>query len=183
MASLKLKFHRCDTKPTPPVPITQACESPAMPDKLEICGPPKMPCYFTTCRKAATAAETQMCDSLGIAKRASQLRRAFFMSNDFEFEIACSDCGTRGRQIETSSKAVLMCCNCGGSRDTIAALKELAARMQELSHSAKMRTAELVFLRDELKSLRRKFRQQTGRNANFPPCDNSAVAALAFKST
>jgi hypothetical protein len=108
------------------------------------------------CRKAATATDARLCDGLRIAERVFSTAEGVLMSNDFEFRIACGDCGTRGIEIETSPEAVLTCSNCGGSLETVGALRALATRMQELSQSTKLRSTELVSLRDELKNLRRK---------------------------
>jgi hypothetical protein len=87
------------------------------------------------------------------------------MNNDAEFQMVCRNCGTLGIKIESpvgaSPEAVVRCSNCGTSRGTMGALRDLATRLQALGRSAKLKSgSELVSMHRELQSLRRKV--QTG---------------------
>jgi hypothetical protein len=86
--------------------------------------------------------------------------REIVMNNDAEFQMVCRDCGTLGIRIESpvdaSPETVVRCSNCGTSRGTMGALRELAARLQALGRSTKLKSGELVSLHRELQSLRRK---------------------------
>ena len=82
------------------------------------------------------------------------------MNNDVEFQMVCRDCGTLGINMQSGvdapSETVVTCTNCGNSRGTIGALRDLATRLQTLGRSAKLKSSELVSLHRELQSLRRK---------------------------
>jgi hypothetical protein len=82
------------------------------------------------------------------------------MNNEVEFQMVCRDCGTLGIKIESpvdaSPETVVRCSNCGTSRGTMGALRDLAARLQAMGRSAKLKSSELVSLHRELQSLRRK---------------------------
>jgi len=82
------------------------------------------------------------------------------MNDDAEFQMVCRGCGTLGikieRPVDASPETVVTCTNCGTSRGTIGALRDLATRLQTLGRSAKLKSSELVSLHRELQSLRRK---------------------------
>jgi hypothetical protein len=77
-----------------------------------------------------------------------------------EFQMVCGDCGTLGIKIESPvdapPEAVVTCSNCGTKRGTVGALRELAARLQTLGRSAKLKSDELASRHSELQGLRRK---------------------------
>jgi hypothetical protein len=87
--------------------------------------------------------------------------REIIMNSDVGFQLVCRDCGALGIKIESpgdaSPETVVRCSNCGNSRGSIGALRELATRLQALSRSAKLKSgSELVSLHRELQSLRRR---------------------------
>jgi hypothetical protein len=77
-----------------------------------------------------------------------------------EFQMVCRDCGTLGIKIESPVDAppetVVTCTNCGASRETIGALRDLATRLQTLNRSAELKFGQLASQHRELQSLRRK---------------------------
>ena len=79
---------------------------------------------------------------------------------DSVFQRVCRDCGPLGIRIEcpagVSPEAVVKCGNCGTSRRTVGALRELAARLHTMDISAKRKSSQLVSQHRELQSLRRK---------------------------
>jgi len=88
------------------------------------------------------------------------------MKNDFEFQMVCADCGSLAIKIDNPTSAtretVVYCGDCGGSRGTVGALRDLAVRPDKHAlpvgqrlPKAKSRS-ELVSLHKELQSLRRK---------------------------
>ena len=90
----------------------------------------------------------------------------FSMDNDFEFQIVCCDCGSLAINIEdpvnASRGTIVHCGECGASRGTVGALRDLAARAHVPSKRQQLQTdnscSELVSLHKELQSLRRKVR-------------------------
>jgi hypothetical protein len=86
------------------------------------------------------------------------------MNSGVEFQMVCRDCGSLGIKIESpvdaSPETVVRCSNCGISRGTMGALRDLASRLQVMGHSAKLKSSELVSLHRELQSLRRKVQTQ-----------------------
>jgi hypothetical protein len=77
-----------------------------------------------------------------------------------EFLMVCRDCGALGIKIgspvDAPPETVVTCSSCGIARGTVGALRELAARLQALGHSAKLKSGELASQRRELQDLRRK---------------------------
>ena len=88
------------------------------------------------------------------------------MDNDFEFQTVCCDCGSLAINIEdpvnASRGTIVHCGECGASRGTVGALRDLAARAHVPSKRQQLQTekscSELVSLHKELQSLRRKVR-------------------------
>ena len=88
------------------------------------------------------------------------------MDNDFQFQTVCCDCGSLAINIEdpvTASRGTIVHCGeCGASRGTVGALRDLAARAHVPSKRQQLHTdnscSELVSLHKELQSLRRKVR-------------------------
>jgi hypothetical protein len=88
------------------------------------------------------------------------------MNNDFEFQMVCCDCGSPAIKIEdpvsASRETIVHCGECGASRGTIGALRDLAARAQVPSKRQQLQTdnsySELVSLHKTLQSLPRKAR-------------------------
>jgi len=86
------------------------------------------------------------------------------MNNDLEFQMVCYDCGSLAIKIENpvsaSRETIVHCGECGASRWTIGALKDLAVRAHVPPTRQRPQTdnscSELVSLHKELQSLRRK---------------------------
>jgi hypothetical protein len=61
------------------------------------------------------------------------------MKNDLEFQMICFDCGGLAIKIEdsmcASREAVVHCAECGASRGTIGALRDLASRANVLGRA------------------------------------------------
>ena len=88
------------------------------------------------------------------------------MKNDFEFQMVCGDCGSLAIKIDNPTSAaretMVYCSDCGGSRGTVGALRDLAVRPD--NHTLPMgkrltkarSSSELVSLHKELQGLRRK---------------------------
>jgi hypothetical protein len=91
------------------------------------------------------------------------------MNTDADFQMVCGNCGSLGIKIENpgqaSREAIVYCGDCGASRGTIGALRDLAIRpaahaelpMKQRVSKAKS-TSEIVARHNELQSLRRKRR-------------------------
>ena len=85
------------------------------------------------------------------------------MNNNVEFQMVCGDCGSLAIKIENpvsaSRETIVHCRDCGASRGTMGALRDLAVRPD--AHVLPMRRrkaksrSELVALHKELQSLRR----------------------------
>jgi hypothetical protein len=93
------------------------------------------------------------------------------MNNDTEFQMVCRDCGSLAIKIVdpvgASPETVVNCGNCGTSRGTMGALRDLATRLQALGRSEKLKSgSELVSLHKELRSLRRKV--ETEKSTTLP---------------
>lgn len=88
------------------------------------------------------------------------------MNNSFDFEMECADCGSLAVKIENpelaSREAIVYCADCGASRGTVGALRDLAMRPDVHVPSTRQRKppvkshSELVSLHNEIQSLRRK---------------------------
>ena len=86
------------------------------------------------------------------------------MNNDLEFQMVCCDCGSLAIKIESpisaSRETIVHCGECGASRGTIGALRDLAVRANVLGtkqRSPKENScSELVSLHNELQTLRRR---------------------------
>jgi hypothetical protein len=86
------------------------------------------------------------------------------MNNNFEFQMVCGDCGSLAIRIEdptnASRKTIVHCGECGASRGTMGALRDLAFRSEAQVLPARPRKEKsgtgLVSLHKELQSLRRK---------------------------
>ena len=86
------------------------------------------------------------------------------MNNDLEFQMVCCDCGSLAIKIESpinaSRETIVHCGECGASRGTIGALRDLAVRANVLGtkqRSPKENScSELVSLHSELQTLRRR---------------------------
>jgi hypothetical protein len=88
------------------------------------------------------------------------------MDNNVEFQMVCGDCGSLAIKIENpvsaSRKTIVYCGECGVSRGTVGALRDLAVRPDAHVLSTKPRlpkvksSSELVSMHKELQSLRRK---------------------------
>jgi hypothetical protein len=89
------------------------------------------------------------------------------MNSKVEFQMVCADCGSLAIKIEgdpasASRKAVVYCGECGASRGTMGALRDLAVRQDAVVLPTRPRVprlkprSELVALHQELQGLRRK---------------------------
>jgi hypothetical protein len=88
------------------------------------------------------------------------------MNSNVEFQMVCGDRGSLALKIENpvtaSRKTIVYCGECGASRGTVGALKDLAVRpdarvLPTTPKRPKMKSSsELVSLHKELQSLRRK---------------------------
>ena len=88
------------------------------------------------------------------------------MNSEAEFQMVCANCGSLSIKIENpvdaSSETVVNCGDCGSSRGSMGALRDLATQSKVQVLSTGRRTArvksrsELVSLHRELQSLRRK---------------------------
>jgi hypothetical protein len=89
------------------------------------------------------------------------------MSTSIDFQIVCGNCSCLGIKIENperaSREAIVYCSDCGVSRGTVGALRDLSVRPEALAVLPAMQRArkvkihgELVALHNELQSLRRK---------------------------
>lgn len=95
------------------------------------------------------------------------------MNNNVEFQMVCGDCGNLAIKIENpvtaSRKTVVYCGECGVSRGTVGALRDLAVRPDAHVLPTRLRVprvkprSELVARHQELQSLRRKV-QLAGSN-------------------
>jgi hypothetical protein len=91
---------------------------------------------------------------------------SFNMDNNVEFQMVCGDCGSLAIKIENpvtaSRKTIVYCGECGASRGTVGALRDLAVRPD--AHVLPTRpwvpkvksSSELISMHKELQSLRRK---------------------------
>jgi len=87
------------------------------------------------------------------------------MDNIGEFQMVCANCGSLTIKIDNpvvaSPETVVICGDCGSSRGTVGALRDLATRSNVQAPSMGRRSAraksgsELVSLHRELQSLRR----------------------------
>lgn len=87
------------------------------------------------------------------------------MNNDVEFQVVCGGCGSLAIKIENpvsaSRKAIVYCGECGGSRGTLGALRDLAVLPDRHTLSAGQWTpkvkyrSRLVAMHQELQGLRR----------------------------
>jgi hypothetical protein len=88
------------------------------------------------------------------------------MNKNVEFEMVCGDCGSLAIKIENpvsaSRKTIVYCGECGASRGTVGALRDLAVRpdahvLPTRPRVSKVKSSsELVSMHKELQSLRRK---------------------------
>jgi hypothetical protein len=88
------------------------------------------------------------------------------MNPSVDFQMVCSDCGSLAVKIENperaSREAIVCCSDCGVSRGTMGALRDLAVRPEAHLLPTKQRVpggkshSKLVALHNELQSLRRK---------------------------
>ena len=86
------------------------------------------------------------------------------MNNEIEFQMVCCDCGSLAIKIENpvsaSREAIVHCGDCGASRGTMGALRDLAVRANVLPTRQRLpkenSCSELVTLHNELQGLRRK---------------------------
>jgi hypothetical protein len=88
------------------------------------------------------------------------------MNNKVEFQMVCGDCGSLAIKIENpvsaSRKTIVFCGECGASRGTVGALRDLAVRPDAHVLSTRPRvlkvksSTELVSMHKEVQSLRRK---------------------------
>ena len=88
------------------------------------------------------------------------------MDNKVEFQMVCGDCGSLAIKIENpvsaSRKTIVYCGECGASRGTVGALRDLAVRPDAHVLLTRPRvpkvksSSELVSMHKELQSLRRK---------------------------
>jgi Ni,Fe-hydrogenase III small subunit len=95
------------------------------------------------------------------------------MNNNVEFQVVCGDCGSLAIKIEnpvTASRKTVVCCGeCGVSRGTVGALRDLAVRPDAHVLPTRLRVprvkprSELVARHQELQNLRRKV-QLAGSN-------------------
>jgi hypothetical protein len=88
------------------------------------------------------------------------------MDNKVEFQMVCGDCGSLAIKIENpvsaSRRTTVYCGECGASRGTVGALRDLAVRPDAHVLPTRPRvpkvksSSELVSMHKELQSLRRK---------------------------
>jgi hypothetical protein len=88
------------------------------------------------------------------------------VNNNVEFQVVCGDCGSLAIKIENpvsaSRKAIVCCGECGASRGTLGALRDLAVLPDVHTVFMRQRTSkanyqsELVALHQELQGRRRK---------------------------
>jgi hypothetical protein len=88
------------------------------------------------------------------------------MDNKVQFQMVCGDCGSLAIKIENlvtaSRKTIVYCGECGASRGTLGALRDLAVRPDTHVLPTRPRVpkvksrSELVSMHKELQSLRRK---------------------------
>ena len=88
------------------------------------------------------------------------------MNNNVEFQMVCGECGSLAIKIENpvsaSRKTIVYCGECGASRGTMGALRDLAVRpdvnvLPTRQRGPKVKPhSELVALHQELQSLRRR---------------------------
>jgi hypothetical protein len=88
------------------------------------------------------------------------------MNNNVEFQMVCGDCGSLAIKIENpvsaSRETIVHCRDCGASRGTMGALRDLAVRPDAHVLPTRQRLpkvkscSELVSLHNELQSRRRK---------------------------
>jgi hypothetical protein len=88
------------------------------------------------------------------------------MNTSIDFQMVCDECGSLGIKIENPERAlrgsIVYCSDCGVSRGTMGALRDLAVRPEAHLLPTKQRVpgakshSELVTLHNELQSLRRK---------------------------
>ena len=98
------------------------------------------------------------------------------MNSDLEFQMICGNCGSLTIKIENpiraSRETMVHCGECGASRGTIGALRDLAERSDAHVLATRQRlpkvtsNSELVLLHKELQSRRRKVQlaEQISRN-------------------
>ena len=94
------------------------------------------------------------------------------MKTSVDFQMVCNNCGCLGIRIEdpeqASREAIVHCGDCGVSRGTVGALRDLAVRPEALAvppvvkQATKART-RLVALHFELQSLRRQLQTAESR--------------------
>jgi hypothetical protein len=88
------------------------------------------------------------------------------MNNNVEFQMICDDCGSLAIKIDNpvsaSRRTIVYCGECGASRGTVGALRDLAVRpdahvLPTTPRLPKVKSgSELVSMHEELQSLRRK---------------------------
>jgi hypothetical protein len=88
------------------------------------------------------------------------------MNSNIEFQVVCGGCGSLAIKIENpvsaSRQAIVYCGECGASRGTLGALRDLAVLPNVYTASIRQRTAkvkyqsDLVVMHQELQGLRRK---------------------------
>ena len=88
------------------------------------------------------------------------------MKNNVEFQMVCGDCGSLAIKIDkpvsASRKTIVYCGECGASRGTMGALRDLAVRPDAHVLPTRPRvpkvksSSELLSMHKELQSLRRK---------------------------
>jgi hypothetical protein len=73
---------------------------------------------------------------------------SFSMNNDLEFQMVCCDCGSLTIKIENpvsaSREAIVHCGECGASRGTMGALRDLAVRANVLPTKQRLPKRELL---------------------------------------
>ena len=96
------------------------------------------------------------------------------MNTSVDFQMVCNNCGCLGIRIEdpeqASREAIVHCGDCGVSRGTVGALRDLAVRPEALAvqpianQAAKTKArTKLVALHFELQSLRRQLQTAESR--------------------
>jgi hypothetical protein len=96
------------------------------------------------------------------------------MKTSIDFQMVCNNCGCLGIRIEdpeqASREAIVHCGDCGVSRGTVGALRDLAVRPEALAvqpivnQAAKTKArTKLVALHFELQSLRRQLQTAESR--------------------
>jgi hypothetical protein len=95
---------------------------------------------------------------------------SFAMNTSADFQMVCGNCGSLEIKIENPERAlrgsIVYCSNCGVSRGTMGALKDLAVRPEAHLLPTKQRVpvskshSKLVTLHNELQSLRRKVQME-----------------------